>query len=425
MKSLSDLLEPHSHRKIFLYGILVYVIFYVILLIITLFFQGIDMFMRPGLMKILFFDFYHFYAQEGGEIVSGSIPYVDYIPFYPIIAEYYMALFSLFGQNIHVARIFQLMLVLATIWVGQDVMKLIDLKNQKVHFLFFTISIPFFMFSIYGMNFDILVVLFMLLAFDFYFRKSSALTGMFLGLGFGTKLFPIILIIPMMADLLKNRRYKDVILLLLGCIGTVVALYLPFTILATAQQGFSFTGLISNFINCVLSPMSYFDDKPLNHPFYIFQIFGVDKFLLNVIQAILAFGLVGFYCTYCALKDRPRDMRFFYNAMILFFFFQPYIMPWYFIWITVIYHLIFKESPEKEYVIHYILLIVNYLIFAIEGFFLKYYLLYNILTNEDWNYAYLLPNGFILPAIVIGLITAYIQVLALIFWSTNNWKYQK
>ncbi|MHA1313509.1 MAG: glycosyltransferase 87 family protein [Candidatus Helarchaeota archaeon] len=425
MKSLKDLLEPHSYKRIFFVGVIIYVVIYIIIFIITNVFFMIDATIRPGFMRNMFFDFYYFYQQQGWAITHGLIPNLHYIPLYPIVAEYYMALFTLFGQNPHMARIFQLLLVLSTLWVGLDIIKLIKLENPKVHFFLLIISLPFVVFAIYEINYDILVVFFMILAIDFFLRKNFVVTGIFLGLGFGTKLFPIILAIPIMIHLIKNKKLKELILFLLSCIGTIAALYMPFAILATIQQGTGIFGVISNFIDFILAPMSYFDDKPLNLPFYFFQIFGVDKFFLKVVQALLAFGLVLVFSVYHVWKHQEADVPFLFSALIIFFFFQPYIMPWYFIWITVIYHLIYKEKPEVEYAIHQPLLIGNCLVYAVEGFFLKYFLLYQIMSNDDWNYAYMLPNGFILPAIVIGFITAYMQVLVLIFLTTNKWKYQK
>ena len=158
LKNLDNILERFSLNHIFLLGILVYVVAYIIIFLVTNFMIFSTKIFDPYNMFFLFYDFRRYYYAEGLKIVNGQIPFVNYVPLYPIIAEYYLALFTIFGQNPHIARIFQMILIIGTLWIGMDLVKLIDLKNAKTHYFLLIISLPFFIFTLYQINYDILVV---------------------------------------------------------------------------------------------------------------------------------------------------------------------------------------------------------------------------------------------------------------------------
>lgn len=424
-KFLDKKLESYSLKQIFLFGILIYVVAYFILFIITNILIFTTGQYDPSEMWFLFYDFRRFYYQEGLNIITGKVPFVHYTPLYPIVAEYYLSIFTFFGQNPNIARIFQLALIIGTLLVGFDLVKIIKLENPKVHYLLLIISLPFFIFSMVLINYDILVVFLMLIAIDFCLRKKYVLTGIFLALGFHTKMFPIILVIPIIIILLKNKDWKNSILFLLACSGTILAISAPFVVLTTIVQGSGFLGILLNTINVFIAPLSFVDDKALTIPFYFFQLGGINKFILKMVQAISAFGLVAIVSIIQARKGRKLDLQLLFSAMMVFFLFQPYIMYWYFLWIIPIYHLQYKEKPEREYITHQSLFLINFVVFGLMSLIMFMRILDTYIISLLLHYELLLPNGELLPAFIMGCMVAYTQVLVLIFYTTNKWKYQK
>jgi len=425
LKSLGDLLEPYSMKQIFLMGIAIYVVAYFVILIATNVMIFMTNLYNVEEMWFLFYDFRRWYLWEGRHIISGQIPFLHYVPVYPIIAEYYLALFTLFGQNPHVARIFQLILILGTLWVGLDIIKIIKLENPKAHFFLLIITTPFFIFTLYQINFDILVVFFMFIAIDFCLRHKYLITGVALGLGFLTKLFPIILTIPIIIMVTKNKELKNLLFFLVGCIGSIVAVALPFVIIVTISQGSGVIGVIMNFVTVLIAPLSFLDDKPLTIPFLFFQLIGINKTFLKLFQAFVAFGLVAVFVINQARKGRNLDLPLIFSAMVIFFLFQPYIMPWYLIWIIPVYQLIYKKRPEIEYGIHQSLVVLNYYVYGLTGYMMMKEVWMDIMPGSFLDYALLLPAGAIIPIFIAIFMVAYIQVLVLIFFATNRWKYQK
>lgn len=86
---------------------------------------------------------------------------------------------------------------------------------------------------VYGLlNWDVLGILTMVLAWQAYRRDRIGLTGLYLGLGTATKLFPIIILPFMGVHLLTRKRSRPAALLALTTLGTEVALNAPFMLLA-------------------------------------------------------------------------------------------------------------------------------------------------------------------------------------------------
>lgn len=83
-----------------------------------------------------------------------------------------------------------------------------------------------------GINWDALAVLCTVAALVFYQRGRPAVAGLAIGIGAAAKLFPALLLVPLIANALSRRKLNDSIRLVAVALGSWLALNLPFIIFA-------------------------------------------------------------------------------------------------------------------------------------------------------------------------------------------------
>ncbi|MHA1314865.1 MAG: glycosyltransferase 87 family protein [Candidatus Helarchaeota archaeon] len=320
------------------------------------------------------YDFCHFYTIEAIQILSGKIPYVHFTPVYPIVAEYYFALFGLFGMNPIIARIFQSMLLISCMLVFRDISSLLNFKNPNWHLLWFMGSPILIYFSLFNINFDILMLLFLLLAMDCFLREQGMLTGVFIAIGMLVKIFPITFLIVVLLFYVRAKSWKRLLACLISCLLTCFLIYLPFSILHFIIFQDSLLSFFLNFIEFFLAPLLFFEMHPLNLPYCLFFAI-VPRSILKNIANVVAFSLLISYCIY-GFKKRlePRDalQSVMIPSIFLFFLFQPYITPWYVPWVLVPRYLRRVEDPLFENYIYQPPVLFNLLVSLNINFLFKF-----------------------------------------------------
>ncbi|MDP2873681.1 MAG: glycosyltransferase 87 family protein [bacterium] len=122
-----------------------------------------------------------------------------------------------------------LFLVAAAVLSGwcltQIAKKMGGLIERKRLFLVWAFSATVFMFTIY--NWDMVAVLLMLLGILCFLDERYLLTGLFLALGTSFKLFPGFLLVPTLVVLGRERRFRQVFLLTIAFVGTLLVVNLP------------------------------------------------------------------------------------------------------------------------------------------------------------------------------------------------------
>lgn len=83
-----------------------------------------------------------------------------------------------------------------------------------------------------GINWDALAVLCSVVALWLWSRSRFAWAGVAVGFGTAAKLFPALLLVPMLAVLVSGRRWRDAALLIAGAAGSWLALNLPVYLLS-------------------------------------------------------------------------------------------------------------------------------------------------------------------------------------------------
>jgi uncharacterized membrane protein len=82
------------------------------------------------------------------------------------------------------------------------------------------------------MNWDLVGIVFMVLAIDAFLRDRDGLSGVWLGLAVAAKFFPVLLLVPLGLDRLRAGRRTDAMRLVAGTGGAWLVVNLPFALLS-------------------------------------------------------------------------------------------------------------------------------------------------------------------------------------------------
>ncbi len=126
-----------------------------------------------------------------------GLPYVDKVVEYPVIIGMMMHLATQFGTKGYLLLHYILLFICAIISTYY-LYKLCNLfgKSKKNIFIFWIFTPTFLWFSFY--NWDIIAVMFSILALYNYQRKNDITASIFLGLGVATKMYPILILFPVL-----------------------------------------------------------------------------------------------------------------------------------------------------------------------------------------------------------------------------------
>ena len=147
-----------------------------------------------------------FNSDRIDESLAKKIPYLERPVEYQPVIGFFIYIMWLLGKNLLGYAIYTwIFLTAITIITTLQLYELTGALNAKkkrlLWFFIFAPSLVFF--GVY--NWDIIVVMFTVLAINSFYKKQYTLASLFLGLGFNTKLFPI-LILPVM---LLKTDYKQ------------------------------------------------------------------------------------------------------------------------------------------------------------------------------------------------------------------------
>ncbi|MBD3164667.1 DUF2029 domain-containing protein [Candidatus Woesearchaeota archaeon] len=154
-----------------------------------------------------------------------GFPYADKFVEYPVIIGITMHLASRLGGNFYLYFhyiIFLACAIISTIYLY----KLSEIMgtNKKYLFIFWALAPSLLWFSFY--NWDIIAVMFSILAVYYYKERKDILAAIFLSLGFSTKMYPVLFLFPV----LLHRRFKDWIRIGMAFLGTFLAVNAYFMI---------------------------------------------------------------------------------------------------------------------------------------------------------------------------------------------------
>jgi uncharacterized membrane protein len=133
-----------------------------------------------------------------------GMPYIDKGVEYPVVIGLVMYAASRFGLNYYF--FFHYALLLACTLISTKYLYRLSQKlntSRKALFIFWALAPSMLWFSYF--NWDIIAVMFSILALYYYKEKRDVLATVFLSLGFATKMYPLFILFPV----LLHRRFKD------------------------------------------------------------------------------------------------------------------------------------------------------------------------------------------------------------------------
>ena len=159
-----------------------------------------------GLLGII--PWHHGYSDVFNEdsidpTLAKKIPYLERPIEYPIITGFFIYLMWYFGKSligyVTLTWIFLTLCAVITILILYKLVNLLKIDKKRL-FWFYAFAPSLIIFGIY--NWDLIAIMFMVLAIFFFYKNKYVLSAIFLSLGFNAKLFPILLL-PVM--LLKTN----------------------------------------------------------------------------------------------------------------------------------------------------------------------------------------------------------------------------
>jgi len=152
-------------------------------------------------LHIAYNDIWAFYGKAKEE----GMPYIDKKIEYPVITGLFIQFMGVLGQDYGGYYFYSsLFLILFAITATYFMLKTIERENQKRLVIFWILAPSMFFFLIY--NWDIIAVLFVVIAFYALKQDMDNLASLFLALGFSSKFFPVIYLLPLL--LKKNRIHE-------------------------------------------------------------------------------------------------------------------------------------------------------------------------------------------------------------------------
>lgn len=170
---------------------------------------------------------------EAEELDAGKIPYLEAANEYPVGTGLFMWIASWPVDNAHtfyaVNALFLMVFGLATAWLLYE--------TVRDRALFFAAAPTLALYAF--LNWDLLAVALMTAAVVAFLRGRDAASGALVGLGAATKVFPALVLPPLVLDRVRARSLRAGALVLVAAGGTWLALNLP--VLIASPSGWSWT----------------------------------------------------------------------------------------------------------------------------------------------------------------------------------------
>jgi uncharacterized membrane protein len=254
-------------------------------------------------------DVGHFYY-----VVKHLVPYISVNIEYPSligIVIYFASRFDLVYHMLFHYAIFLVCALISTIYLSKLSEKLKTPHKNLV--IFWACSITFLLFSFY--NWDIIAVMFSILALFYYKERKDIIATIFVGLGCATKLYPVLFLLPV----LLNRKFIDWLKIFAIFITTFVLVNIYF-VLKNFQGWFYFYQF-----NNARSPNL---DSIWGIIYRLFPKFSISS--INLTTLIL---LASSYFILCIFFRKKDFILLSFAATILFILFNKVFSPQYILWL--------------------------------------------------------------------------------------------
>lgn len=240
-----------------------------------------------------------------------KLPYLEVPIEYPIITGFFIYLMWFFGNSLLgyaiLSYIFLTVFAVITVLILYKLCDLLNINKSRL-WRFFVFAPSLLFFGIY--NWDIIAVMFMVLAIYFFFKEKPEMAGIFLSLGFNAKLFPVILLPVMMLKL--NAKKAARMLIAFTAVFFILNLYFMMASFDTWKATFSFHGSREPNIDSA------------------WHFTGLSTITINLLSA----GLFLLFYAIIFLNLKKRNIILLgFLSMLLFLLFNKIFSPQYILWL--------------------------------------------------------------------------------------------
>lgn len=244
--------------------------------------------------------------------LAKKIPYLDKPIEYPVLTGFFIYFMWYLGKNLLGYVIFTFIFLTASVIITAltlyKLCRLLEVDEKRI-FWFFIFAPSLIFFGIY--NWDIIAVMFMVLAMYSFYKNSYGWAALFLSFGFNAKLFPII-ILPI---ILLKVNFKQCIKILTIFLLTSFILNIYFIINSfdVWKATYTFHTLREPNIDSIWA-LTHLDIKTIN-------ILSISLFLLSYLVLI-------FY------HKKYEIITLSFLSMLVFLLFNKIFSPQYILWLT-------------------------------------------------------------------------------------------
>lgn len=270
-----------------------------------------------------------FYAnialEKGVAYLGGNVEHP-----YPIITALFTELMAFLGRTrlgyFLLSELFLMMFALVTTFF---LLKLVNSfeknpeespRKQKNVLLFWALAPSMFLFSLY--NWDMIVLLFTVLALYYFKQERYVLAALFLSLGFSSKLYPVLYLLPFLVHRYLQRDWKRIVLMIGTFIGTFLAVNLFF--------------ILKNFRGWLTFFLFYQAKVPNTDSFWGVLLTYVPELNPETVFMVTAAGFIVAYLFIVWKFYEPSAdsvMKSCFLITLLFLFFNKVFSPQYLLWL--------------------------------------------------------------------------------------------
>lgn len=244
--------------------------------------------------------------------LAKKIPYLDKPIEYPALTGFFIYFMWYLGKNLlGYVMLTWIFLTLSAVITALTLYKLCKLLNfdEKRIIWFFIFAPSLIFFGIY--NWDIIAVMFMVLAIYFFYKEEYVLSGTFLSLGFNSKLFPIILLPIMLLKVNFKQGIKILSIFLLTSL--ILNIYFIINSFDVWKSTYLFHSLREPNIDSIWA-LTHLDIKTIN--------------ILSISLFLLSYSVLIFY------HKKYDIITLSFLSILLFLLLNKIFSPQYILWLT-------------------------------------------------------------------------------------------
>ena len=341
-------------------------------------------------MHIAYSDILAFY----GKATEPGLPYIDKLIEYPVITGFFIHFMGVLGEN-YAGYYFQtsLFFILFATAATFVLYQFLEKKDEKRLVIYWILAPSMFFFLIY--NWDIITVLLVIIAFFAIKQDKDYLASLFLALGFSSKFYPIIYLLPL---LLKKKEIVEWVKIIgvFGVTTLIINLFFMFSNFEGWYYFISFNSLRPPNLDSIWSAIDLF----LHYGLSISRMNMLSLFLIATSSIVLMWKF-----------RHESTIKLCFTLTLVFLLFNKVFSPQYLLWLLPFFVLL----PQLEKRVFYALEISNLIVFFTITFYYNMHDVIYLYGLTAVNYLYICSFFVIIRHIILAFMLLKILDADLVF----------